>query len=455
MTLGAQNDQISRQMDELFSSILIEQQKYSQIKAGNPDKKERLKKILTDYEQIKGRGFFYEYLSTGRGHGPFTELVDESVKYDLIGAIGVNLLGHSHPLTIRAHLEASTSDVIMCGNLLTHQEAYQLSKSVVEKAQPSRLKHFWFAGSGSFANDSALKMIWQKKSPKYRLIAFEKAFAGRSIATQDITYNKDYRENMPQSLHVDHIPHFNHKSPKTAAQETINALENLYKENGDVYCAIMIELVQGEGGFIFGTKEYYEKIFQWAKSKNIYVWVDEVQTFARTSQLFAFQHFGLEEYVDIVTVGKALQSCGVLYTDELNPKPGLIAGTFNGSIASLKAGYKYLQYLTEGNFYGETGRIKSLEKSFIDNLSSLREKHGDQKIGYVGGVGTMISFEVGKADKDDTTMFVKKLFENGLICFSAGKEPTRVRFLLPLSLNEDHITEIFQIIDHTIVEVFG
>ncbi len=453
MSIGVNNNAIESQINDLFSSILIEQQKIDQIKTADPDKTNLTETMLKEFEKVRGRGFFYNYLSSNRGHGPFTELVDGSVKYDLINSIGVNILGHSHPLYIKAHLEAATCDSIMCGNLLPYQQSMEATKKIIETVSNSRLKHFWFAGSGSFANDTALKILWQKSQPKYKIIAFEKAFAGRSVATQDITYSKAYRDGMPQSISVDHVPHYDYKNPKQAIDKTIGALDHLIKKNGNEYCAIMMEIVQGEAGFIYGTKEYYEEVFKWAQKNNLYIWIDEVQSFSRTTELFAFQMFELDKYVDVVTIGKALQTCGTLYTDELNPKPGLVAGTFNGSLVSLNMSSKILRFLTEGNFYGENGKIKQLEKTFINKLKFLKQKNCAGKIGYIGGVGTMISFEIGDSSKELTISFLKQLFNNGIIAFFAGTDPTRVRLLLPLTLSNDHIDEIFQIIEKTINDV--
>lgn len=452
MATGVQSPEIQEHFNKLFSSILFEQLKFDHIKPVDEDKKDLLDKKLKEYESLKGRGFFFPFMASGRGHGPFVELVDGSIKYDLINAIGVNLLGHSHPIFIKANLEAATSDTMMTGNLLSYQEPYELSKALIETVKKSRMKHFWFSCSGSFSNDTALKIIWQKKAPNYRLIAFQKSFAGRSIAMQDVTYNPAYREGMPNSILVDHVPHYDYKDPKNSLQKTLLALDNLIAKNGNTYCALTIELIQGEAGFIFGTKEYYEGIFNWAKKHGLYIWIDEVQSFARTHQLFAYQMFGLDEYVDVVTVGKVLQSCGTFYTEELNPKPGLIAGTFNGSIAALNAGKAIVRYLNEGNFYGEHGRIKELEEKFKAQFKKLAEGSCKGKIPYYGGIGTMLSFEVGDASIDITNKFMKKLFENGVITFSAGKEPTRVRFLLPLSLLDEHIQEIFSLLEKTILE---
>jgi 4-aminobutyrate aminotransferase-like enzyme len=452
MTTGAMNDSVHEALNKLFSEIYLEHQKINALKPPEEDKKHLVESILSGYVQNRGQNIFYNYVSSGRGHGPFTELVDGSVKYDLIGSMGINLLGHSHPLFIKATLEAATVDTIMCGNLMPYQNSVDITDAILATVKKSRLKHFWFAGSGSFANDLALKILWQKTHPKSTIVAFEKAFAGRSVATQDITYNPKYRDGMPKSLDVVHVPHYNQEDPDNSLKNTLSALNEAWKKDGKNLSAISLELVQGEGGFIFGTKEYYTGICKWAKEHDLYIWIDEVQTFTRTTQLFAFQMFELDEYVDIVTVGKALQLCGVLYSDELNPRPGLIAGTFNGSITSLNAGSAILKYLTEGNFYGEGGRIKEIEDKFIEKLRALASSSCRGFIKYFGGVGTMISFEIGESSVEQSSQFIKRLFDNGIISFMAGRDPTRIRFLLPISLTDEHIDEIFLILQKTAQE---
>ncbi len=452
MNLGAESKEIKEQINKLFSAILAEQQKINCVKGADEDKKNLVQTILNEFASLRGAPLFFNYLSSGRGHGPFTQLVDGSVKYDLIESIGVNLLGHSHPLYIKAHLEMATADTIMCGNLMTYQHAHRTTKAILDSVSKTRLKHFWYACSGSLSNDIALKLIWQKKAPKYKIIAFEKAFAGRSVATQDITYNAGYREGMLKTIPVTHVPHYDYKNPEKAVAKTLEALNQAWNAEPEAYAAIMIELIQGEAGFMYGTKEYYEAIFKWAKEKDLFIWVDEVQSFGRTRELFAFQMFELDQYVDVVTVGKVMQVCGAIYCEELNPKKGLIAGTFNGSLVAIDMAQKTLRYLQEGNFYGPNGRIRELENIFINKLKYLANNSCKGKIGYIGGVGTMISFEVGDSTLDLTNTFVKNLFNNGVISFSAGKDPARVRFLLPISLTDQHIDEIFRIIDLTIAQ---
>ncbi len=453
MPLNVHSQIIQDQINKLFHTIQKENQEINAVKPPSEDKKNIIPDKLQEFTKLRGRLFFYNYLSSGRGNGPYTELIDDSVKYDLINGIGVNLLGHSHPIYIKSNLEAATSDIMMCGNLLPYKQPIDVSRELIESVSDSRLKHFWFAGSGSFANDSALKIIWQKTAPRYKIIALSKAFAGRSIATQNITFNTSYREGMPKSLEVEYAENYDYKNPENALKLTIDSLNEIWEKDPNGYAALMVELVQGEAGFIYGTEEYYKGIFEWAKNKKLYIFIDEIQTFGRTKELFAYQMFNLGKYIDVLTVGKALQTCGTFYTEELNPKPGLIAGTFVGSISSLNASYQTLKYLRSGNFYGSKGSNAKLENAFTSRLRYLAENSCKDKIGYVGGNGTMISFEVGDSSIDTSKKFLRILFDNGIIAFLAGKDPTRIRFLLPIILSDTQIDDIFHIIEKSALEL--
>ena len=99
------------------------------------------------------------------------------------------------------------------------------------------------------------------------------------------------------------------------------------------------------------------------------------------------------------------------------------------------------------------GRMSELEKAFTSRFKNLAEGSCRGKLGAFGGVGSMIFFEVGDASKETTVKYVRALFSNGIIAFFAGQNPARVRFLLPICLTEEHITEIFQIIEKTTHEV--
>lgn len=446
MEFGAKNSEINENIERLFSSILLKQKEVMGVQAAKDTSIKLQEEFATQFTECRGRPLFLNYLSSGRGHGPFTELIDGSIKYDLIGGVGPYLLGHSHPIYIKACLEAACLDTLTSGNLLSYPQAGSLSKALLDQVSESKLKHFWFAGSGSFSNDNALKMIWQKKSPAFRLLAFENGFAGRSVATQDITANPNYRKGMPNKVQVDYIPFYDPKDPEGSTQRTLDAIEETIKSNPSQHCAMIMELIQGEGGFNIGTEKFFKAVCEKLKSHELYVWIDEIQTFARTPEFFAFQYFKLDSYVDIVTVGKALQVCGTLFSEELNPKPGLIAGTFHGALSSIIASEKIIKYLNTAHFYGENGRIKEIETAFKNKLKELQGQLGNDVISYYDAVGTMVTFKLKDGDIDLTKKLLFQLFDDGVIAFTTGKEFFKIRFLLPLSLTNEQIDEIFILI---------
>ncbi len=408
---------------------------------------------LEEFAALRGRNLIFPYLSSGRGNGPFTELADGSVKYDLVNGIGVNILGHGHPVYRTALLESAANDIITGGNLLPYPEPYQLSKTLIGAVARSKLKHLWFACSGTMANEQALKVIWQKRRPRTKLLAFRKGFAGRSIAMEDVTDYPEDREGMPPCIDVTYVDHFDHHHPQEATAKTLQQLEQAWAAAPDQYAAMIIELIQGQAGFNFGPREYYVAIFDWAVQKGIPIWIDEIQTFGRTRELFAFQMYGLEKYPDVVTAAKVIQ-CGVtLYSAEFNPRPGLLGGTFVGSLSSLRAGRMIVEHLLQNGYYGPQGKLAALEHDFVSRLNHLAQTSCRQRLHDVRGIGAMISFEVGDSSAAATHQFLQALFKAGVIAFSGGRDPVRVR-LLPsvVTTHAQHLQEIFSIIEATILQ---
>ena len=110
------------------------------------------------------------------------------------------------------------------------------------------------------------------------------------------------------------------------------------------------EPIQGEGGFNVAPYEYFAPMLDFCREKGIAVWADEVQTFCRTGEFFAYEKLGIGEFIDICTIAKTAQVATTLYTSEYNPKPGLIAGTFSGSSVALSAGCEVLSVLEEEGY---------------------------------------------------------------------------------------------------------
>jgi 4-aminobutyrate aminotransferase-like enzyme len=373
----------------------------------------------------------------------------------MITGIGINFFGHANPDYMSEIIDGLGQDV-MQGNLEPGKEMVDLVKLMISKVGPGcKLNHGWLMCSGTMANETALKMVRQKKSPASKILAFQDAFHGRSTAMQELTDNPGYRQGQPVYGEVEYLTFYNQgMSLDQNVQLTLKQLKEHTHRYPGKFAALLIEPVQGEGGFNFAPREWYVRLFEEAKKAGLAIWCDEVQTFGRTGELFAFQKFGLGEFVDVCTVGKLLQSCMVLYTDEYNPKPGLVAGTFAGSTAAIRTARRTLEMLTAPGMMGKDGKIQKLSDRFAHNLRQLASGSCKGKIGEVRAVGGMIAFQPFEGALNQIKPTLMKLFELGVVAFYCGHGPYLVRMLPPLPvMSEADIDAVCKIIEQAVGEV--
>jgi acetylornithine aminotransferase len=305
------------------------------------------------------------------------------------------------------------------------------------------------------ANENALKIAFQKRSPANRVLAFKKCFHGRTLAVSQITDKEAYRLGLPKNLAVDHIPFYDHQNPELSTQESLNALQKLLDQHPGEYAAMLMEVIQGEAGSYPGTKEYFHQLCSLLKKNNISIIVDEVQSFGRTEKIFAFQLFELDQYVDIVTIGKMSLTCATLFRNDHKPKPGLISQTFTSSSTAIKASQYVLDHLVDNHYFGSDGKIAKLSSYFREQLIALNKKY-PQHIKGPYGIGAMVAMTIADGDPDKSKAFIKKLFDNGVMSFTAGGGPTRIRFLMPVgAVEESDIKNACEIIEKTLVELLG
>jgi 4-aminobutyrate aminotransferase-like enzyme len=183
--------------------------------------------------------------------------------------------------------------------------------------------------------------------------------------------------------------------------------------------------------------------------------IDEVQTFGRTTELFAFQYFGLDEYVDVVTVGKSTQVCATIFREDFRPRPGLVSQTFTSSTSAIRAAEAILGVLTGEGFLGPDGKIARLHAHFEKRLKEI-EARQPGKIKGPFGIGAMVAFTVFDGSLDMTKKFLHALFEAGVISFYAGSAPFRVRFLIPAgAVSFEDIDAVSAILEKTLVDIAG
>jgi 4-aminobutyrate aminotransferase-like enzyme len=423
--------------------------------SGALDERNQFLAAIREFSQHRGRDLYFPFLASGIGSGPYVELVDGSVKIDMITGIGIHFFGHSHPALIDSMIDGLAGDV-MQGNLEPGIEMKELLGALIARVgKKSLLTHAWLMCSGTMVNEVALKIIRQKKFPATKILAFKDCFAGRSTALQEITDNPSYRQGQPTYGEVSYLSVYDPRLGLQASlAKTLSELQEHLSRFPGQFAGLMIELVQGEGGFQYAPREYYIGLLEAVKKAGIAVWADEVQSFGRTGELFAYQKFGLEEYIDVVTIGKMLQACALLYSDDYNPKPGLVAGTFSGSTAALRSAKKILDLLDEGQFLGPNGRIEQLSRFFSSGLEELKGGSCRGLIGEIRAIGGMIGFEPLSGTMEDVKAVLMELFDLGMIAFYCGHGPYLVRMLPPLgAMDESHIVKVCHLIEAALLRV--
>ncbi|MGZ3689890.1 MAG: aminotransferase class III-fold pyridoxal phosphate-dependent enzyme [Pseudobdellovibrio sp.] len=446
-----QDPVIESLVSDLVDEVQVQNNAIEGIRPPQPQLAEQNKKKMDHIAALRGRPLYHNYISTGAGRGPFVELEDGSVKLDLINGIGIHLMGHSHPRVMKAAVRGAISDVIMQGNLQPNNDYIRLTEKLVQIAgRKSRLQHAWFSTCGTMANENALKMARQKNSPAKFVFAMKNAFAGRSTMMAEITDNPAYKQGLPEYNQVLRIPNYDKKDSQSI-DKALRAMKEQYAQHEKDVSCFVFEPMLGEGGFVPTPREFYVPMLEFCKQNKIAVWADEVQTFARTGEFFAFETLDIGEYIDLVTIAKTVQLGATLYTADYNPKPGLIAGTFSGGSSSMSAGLEILEMLEEG-YLGPNGRVLKIHDRFIQALNQLNETSCKGLVKDAGGMGLMIAFTPFEGKKEQVETLIKKLFNNGLVAFSAGKDPVRIRFLVPAIIEDHEIDLAIQIVEKTILE---
>lgn len=449
------SSKIQKMISDLVQAVADEEKSLSTVSAPQAEAMDHGKRVFDEIGKHRGRALNYQFVGTGAGSGTFVEVEDGSVKMDLINGIGVHLFGHGHQKIREAAVRGALSDVVMQGNLEPNHEYVKLSKMMVDLASKnSRLRHVWFSTCGTMANENALKLARQKNTPAKLVIGMKNAFAGRSTMMAELTDNPAYKEGLPEYNEVLRIPWYDSKNPRSS-EEILRKFKEIVAANPKQVATFVFEPMLGEGGYRTAPRDFFIPILEFCKEQHIAVWADEVQTFMRTGELFAFETLGLGQYIDLCTVAKTLQTGATLFTEEYNPKPGLIAGTFSGASASLAAGITSLEILTKEGYLGADGKIQKLHRSFVGMLNRLNETTCKGQLIEAGGMGLMIAVTPLDGSKDKVNKLLQVLFKNGMIAFSCGRDPYRLRFLLPAVMTEADVALASQILEKSIHEMMA
>ncbi len=408
------------------------------------------RKAVEKLGRMRGRGLFLPLLTAGPGRGARVRLADGTTKLDFIGGIGVYGFGHSDDDLLETAAIAAATDTAFQGHLAPGPEYFRLSEALLKHAG-KKLRHVWLSLSGAMANENALKIIQHKHAPADHIVVFERAFAGRTSTMAELTDKPAMRKGLPLRGNVHHVPFYDPDDPASTLR-SVNALEaHLARYPGKI-AGMLFELVQGEGGFNTAPREFFVALMECCRRAKVAVWIDEVQTFGRTGELFAFRTFELDDYVDVVTAGKFLQGSAVLYRKPYNPDPALIAGTYAGSSSAMAMGARIIERLDSEGYLGADGRIQVLERRVDRRFESL-QKRMPRAVGARSGIGAMQAFVPFDGDPRVVRAVIDAAFEAGLIVFPAGASPMKIRMLLPVNVTDEELESGFVILEKALRQV--
>ncbi len=428
----------------IHSAMLDAQSRFNGVVGAVPGLSSLTKDRITFAGDVRGASLWFPYLGSGLGRGALVELIDGSVKLDFISGIGVHL-GHSVPELVDAALLGAIEDVVMQGNLQANDSMVTLIDTF---RRSTGMDHVFLTTSGAMANENALKMAFQVRSPANRILAFENGFSGRSLALAAVTDRPAFREGIPVVVPVDYVPFFDTEFPDESTERTLTVLRGHLARYPHQHAAMIFEFIQGEGGVSVGSASFFNALIDLLRANGVLVIADEVQTFGRTSHLFAMDLFGVQDRVDMVTFGKLAQVCGTAFRKSVAPKTGLVSQTFIGSSTAIRASLAVHRYLTQENVLGESGKNEAIQRRFSERMSLLSEQLGGRMQG-PWGIGSMCALTWADGRPDQAKAFCLALFDAGVLAFVAGRDSVRIRFLIPPVVSLDELDFGLEIICRT------
>lgn len=381
---------------------------------------------------------------------------------DFTCGIGVTNTGHCHPRVVAAIREQAGSFLHAQANIVIHKPMMQLIDEL-RRILPPAIDGFFFSNSGAEAVEGALKLA-RNATGRNSVIVFSGSFHGRTAGTMALTTSKTVYKMGPQVLppgvYVAPYP-YAYRLGMTETQAEAFALESVEDllasqiAPGDV-AAILVESVLGEGGYVPPPAGFLKGLRQICDRHGILLVLDEIQSgFGRTGAWFAFEHYGVEP--DIMTVAKGIASglplSGVFSSLDLMKKwpAGSHGGTYGGNAVACAAGVATIQAIHEEGML-ENARQRGLQLQ--TGLRKLQEEY--PQIGDVRGRGLMIGSEF---QVDGKTRLAKPLVkevvhaaeERGLLLLSCGTYDSTVRWIPPLNVTEDQVSEALRIFGEALV----
>lgn len=392
-------------------------------------KKAEAEVLLPTYDRLQ--------ILVDRGAGVYLYATDGRKYLDFLSGIGVNALGYSHPALTKV-LTKQAKKLVHVSNLFFHPYTAELAKKL---ARISGLDRVFFTNSGTEAWEGALKFARayaqhvnpNGSEPRWRMLALENSFHGRTMGSLATTGQQKYQKPfVPLMPGVEFV--------------RFNDVEDLKKKFDSTVCAVCLEPIQGEGGVRPVSKEFMQAARELTKKSGALLILDEIQSgMGRTGKYFAYQHYGVRP--DIVTLAKpiagGLPLGAILTTNAISESlhPGMHGTTFGGGPLACAVALEVLNVIEKQKLLAGNAKLGDY---FRKQLAALQKKHACIK--EVRGLGLFLGAELDSADLAKAT--VSAMLEKGIIINRTNE--TVLRFLPPFIIEKKHIDVVVKALDQVL-----
>jgi 4-aminobutyrate aminotransferase/(S)-3-amino-2-methylpropionate transaminase len=421
-------------------------------------------------------------IAVRRAHGALVEDVDGNVLMDFTGGIGVLNVGHT-PREIVDAIALQAEDLIhICGLVATAEPHVQLAEKLNSIVPISGAKKAMISNSGAEAVEVAIQVA-RAATGRQAIICFEGGYHGRTLLTQSLTskyalFKKNFGPFMPEIYRVPY-PYLYRvgaggvgvaaPGPQVVELNEAQRLELVWEAferalvahvMPEAVAGVIIEPVQGEGGFIPVPKEFMQRLRETCNRYGMLLIADEIQAgMARTGKLFSIEHTGVEP--DLITLAKSMgggmpvaATVGKAeYMDKVHL--GGIGGTYSGNPVACAAALKAIEIIERDDLCARARHLGSLACS---RMQTMQDKYNI--VGDVRGLGAMLAMEFVADRKtkvplamDKTLKIVQQCAANGVLMIRCGLYSNGIRFLFPLVISAEELHEGLDVVDAAIASV--
>ncbi len=418
---------------------------------------ERKDKVIADPLSI------YLPVVSQEGRGATLTDVDGNTFIDFTGGVGCLNVGHSHPKLVEAAQEQLTRFAHTDFTIVPYEVYVTLAERLIAVSPFTGPAKAAFFNAGTEAVENAIKFA-RSYTKRPAVIVFEGAFHGRTLLSMTMTskthpYKAGLGPFAPEVYRVPFAQDYRGPDTRTALAALERAL--VTQVAAEQVAAIVIEPVQGEGGFVVAPRDFMAGIRRICDEHGIVMVVDEVQTgYGRTGKMFAIEHYGIEPDLMIVakSIAGGLPLSGVIGKAEIMDAPpdSAIGGTYVGNPVAQAAALAVLDVFEEENL---VERAQQIGERIRERMVSWQERV--EQIGDVRGLGAMLAIEFVR-DRDSkepnpelATAVVEAAAERGLLLLKSGIYSNCIRVLCPLVLTDAELDEALEVWEDALGHAVG